>query len=206
MKYLKEIFIAGLMLANLSIYAQFPQPYESIRDLPPVPYYVQDGYIYFSLIESHKAAIIVDVESQDGSVARYIAQQANNLPSISAIYSINSWTACDLSQKHLFQRFLSNVKQENTAELITPIRMTSEEAALALNIKADFISLIGANDEDQIYKDILAWYPHLSEGGVICGNNWSEHSIELGITKAASSLNLDLKINGNVWYFEKASS
>lgn len=123
------------------------------------------------MISSHNAAIIIDVESQEGGVARYIAQQASNLPSLSKIYSVNDWASYDPSNKHLFQSFLSNVKQENTQDLIIPIRMNSNEAAWGLNIKADFISLVGANDEDIIYKDILAWYPHLTDGGIICRNN-----------------------------------
>ena len=202
MKYLKNLFLAGFLLANLSAYAA-PEPYASVRDLPFTPYFVQDGYVFYSLIESHNAAVIVDVESQDGSVARFVAQLANNLPSLSAIYSISAWPETDPVQRRPYQRFLSNVKHETTTELITPIRMNSLEAAMSLNIKADFISLVGANDQDRIYKDILAWYPHLSDNGVICGNNWYENAVELGVTKAATSLDLNLKISGNVWYFEK---
>lgn len=202
MSYLKKILLAGLVTASFSIFADLPQPYASIRNMPSIPYYVQDGYVFFQLINSHNSSVIVDVESQDGSVARYIAQQKNNLSSINTIYSVNSWTDYG-AQRHLFQRFLSNVIQENTADSITPIRMSSQEAALALNVTADFISLVGGNDADIIYRDILAWYPHLADGGVLCGNNWNENAIEIGVTKAAAALDLTLKINDNVWYFEK---
>lgn len=206
MKFLNTFFVAGMLLANLTIYADVPQPYSSINNLTPTPYYVQDGYVFYSLIQSHNAAVIIDVESQDGSVARYIAQQASNLPFLTKIYSVNGWTSFDPSNKHLYQRFLSNVKQENTTNLIVPIRMNSNDAALALNIKADFISLVGANDKDIIFKDILAWYPHLADGGVLCGNNWNESSIDIGVTRAAEALDLTIKINDNVWYFEKSST
>ncbi|HEV8052031.1 MAG TPA: class I SAM-dependent methyltransferase [Parachlamydiaceae bacterium] len=202
MKHVKKILLAGCLLANLSVYAA-PEPYESVRTIPYTPYFVQDGYVHYSLIQSHNAAVIVDVESQDGGVARYIAQQAESLPSLQSIYSISAWPETDPVQKRPYQRFLSNVNQEKTAELITPIRMNSLEAATSLNIRADFISLVGANDQERLYKDILAWYPHLSDNGVICGNNWYESAVELGVTKAAKSLDLNLKISGNVWYFEK---
>lgn len=201
MKGLNQWLAAGMFIAS-SIYAQYPEPYESVRNLPATPYYVQDAYIYYDLIHSRNLNVIVDVESHEGGVARFIAQQANNLPSLTKIYCINAWNDCG-SQKRLFHRFLSNVKQENTANLITPIRMNSHDAAAALNISADFISLVGGNSAEEIYKDILAWYPHLSEGGILCGNNWYENSVELGVTKAATALNLTLKLNNNVWYFEK---
>ena len=205
MNRLKLFFMASLLMVNLGIFADHPEPFNSVRDRAHVPYYVQDGYIIYDLINTHNSAVIVDVESQDGCIARYIAQQADSLPSLAKIYSISNWTSCDPTKKHLFQLFLSNVKHENTSNLITPIRMTSQEGAKALNITADFISLVGADDQDRIYRDILAWYPHLSDTGIICGNNWYENSVEVGVTKAAAALDLNLKINGSVWYFEKAA-
>lgn len=206
MKYLSKILVAGMLLANLGIYADESQPYSSIRNLPATPYYVQDGYTFYALIQSHNAAVVIDVESQDGGVARYIAQQAASLPSLTTVYSVSGWTSADQSQKHLFQRFLSNVKQDGTTNLIVPIRMNSNDAALALNVQADFISLVGANDKDIIYRDILAWYHHLNNGGVICGNNWNENAIEIGVTRAAQALDLTLQVSNNVWYCVKNGS
>lgn len=205
MKYLKKLFL-GIVLATSLVYADEPQPYASVNTLPMTPYYVQDGYIFYSLIQSLNAATIIDVESQDGGVARYIAQQAVSLPSVTTIYSINPWTNFDPSKKFLFQRFLSNVKQENTTNLIVPIRMSSVDAAWGLNIKADFISIVGGNDKNTIYKDIVAWFPHLTDNGVICGNNWNENTVEVGVTKAAEALELQLHVNSNVWYLQKSSS
>lgn len=205
MKYLNTILIAGMLLTNLTTFADTPQPYSSIQNLPATPYYVLDGYTYYALIQSRNAAVVIDVESQDGGVARYIAQQAANLPSLQTVYSVNSWTSSDQANKHLFQRFLSNVKQDNTTNMIVPIRMSSSDAASGLNVKADFISLVGANDKDIIYRDILAWFPHLTDGGVLCGNNWLEPSIEIGVTKAAEALDLTLHVNNNVWYLERSA-
>lgn len=204
-KYLKSMFVAGLLLANLSLFADTPPPFSLIHNLPQTPYFVLDGYIYYSLISSQNAAVIIDVDSQDGSVARYIAQQVATLPSVKQIYSISAWQNSDHSQKHLFQRFLSNVSQENTADLITPIRMSSLEAAGALNIVADFISLVGANDRDAIYNEIIAWFPHLSATGVICGNNWDENEVQEGVTEAAAALNVSVNVDANVWYIENVS-
>jgi Methyltransferase domain len=203
--YLRKLVLATVLLSGLSLYADLSQPYASVHTMPQTPYYVQDGYIMYDLINKHSAAVIVDVESHDGGVARYIAQQVsnNNLPSVQRIFSVSGWTSADRAQKDLFQRFLSNVVQENTSELITAIRMPSQEGAKALNITADFISLVGGNDEKGIYQDILAWYPHLSDTGVMCGNNWNDASVQIGVTKAASALDLTVKLASTVWYFEK---
>jgi hypothetical protein len=207
-KSLSTLIAATTLLASTSIYGSNIEPYSSVKTLPQTPYYVQDAYTIYSLINTHGSVVVVDVESQDGGVARYVAQQAanmptSNLPTVQQIFSVSPWYSCDPSQKHLFQRFLSNVTQEMTTQMITPIRMNSQEAAESLNITADFISLVGKNQSDSIYNDILAWAPHLSNNGVLCGNNWYDHSVQHGVSKAAVALDMTLQTNNNVWYFVK---
>jgi hypothetical protein len=99
-----KIFMSGAFLAGASLYANLPQPYASINNLPQTPYYVQDGYTIYNLANTHNAAVVIDVESQDGGVARYLAQQASNLPvsnlpSLQQIYSVSMWQSTDRSQK-----------------------------------------------------------------------------------------------------------
>lgn len=200
-----KIVVIAALLTGASLSADLPQPYDSIHSLPHTPYFVQDSYIFSNLVTTHNVSVAIDVDSQDGGVARYLAQQASNLPSLTKIYSVNMWHSNDNSQKHLFQRFLSNVAQEATTQLIIPIRMSSHEAAESLNVKADLISLVGANEQYTICNDILSWYPHLSDTGLLCGNNWDEDSVKAGVIKASMLLNVPVQINNNVWYFVKGS-
>ncbi len=205
-KYLRNLLFLSTFLTTASVYGDLPQPYNSVNNLPQTPYFVLDGYVYYNLINTSQAAVIIDIDSQDGGVARFVAQQAPNLPTVTQIFSISMWQTKEPSQKFLFQKFLSNVKQENTTNLITPIRMSSLEAANSLNITADFISLVGANNRDEIYAEILAWFPHLSNNGTLCGNNWYDKSVQSGVTRAATALDLTLHVNDNVWYFQKTPS
>lgn len=202
-KSLGTLVTVAALLASASLCADLPQPYASIRNLPATPYYVQDAYTFFNLANTHNAAVIVDVGSQDGSVARYFAQQASNLPSLKQIYSIDLWESSDASQAHLFQRFLSNVIQENSTGLIVPIRMSSHEAAESLNVQADFINLAGSHDQNTVYHDIISWHSHLSNGGVLAGNDWYDTAVESAVTQAAATLGISVQVNGNVWYFTK---
>ena len=102
-----------------------------------------------------------------------------------------------------YQQFLSNVVQENTAGVIVPIRMESEEAAQALNVIADFIYL-GSNDPTTLLTDIENWFSHLSTNGVISGTNWNDNSAKVAVAQAALNLNLVLRINDNVWYLQRS--
>lgn len=176
------------------------QPYDSINTLPIIYYYVPDGYILNSLASDNASKVIVDIESTDGSVARYLAQQ--NIPSVTKIYSVSLWPAGDPPEYDRYQRFLSNVIQEGTTEVIIPLRMSSAEAASALNINADLI-YFGSFDSNTLYTEITQWIANLSDTGVLCGNNWNENPIKVAVVRAANDYNLNLGIAGNVWYLKK---
>lgn len=201
---LRKLFVCGALLAQVGLQATPPQPYTYIQTMPYTPYFVQDAYLLYSFVQNNSSGVIVDVGSHDGGVARYLAQQASALTSIREVYSISPWYSADPSQKHLYQRFLSNVVQENTASLITPIRMYSLEAAESFNHQADLIFVTGGNDNVGVYNDIIAWYPHLSSTGILCGNNWNEPSVQMGVTRAAAALEVTVKLADNVWYFQRS--
>ena len=65
----------------------------------------------------------------------------------------------------------------------------------ALNIKAGLICLSGVSEA--IYKDILNWYNHVADNGVICGNNWNDVSVQRDVTQAAALLNVPVQVNAN---------
>jgi predicted O-methyltransferase YrrM len=77
--------------------------------------------------------------------------------------------------------------------------MASLEAAQALNVQADLIYIDGAHDTESVYADIIAWYPHLAEGGVLCGDDWTWSTVILAVQMAARDLNLQIIANGNFW-------
>lgn len=197
---MRSLFFGLSLFCMSAQLSALPQPYDSVQTLPIVYYYVPDGYILSNLATENSSSVIVDVESNDGSVARYLAQQ--NIPSVTKIYSVNLWPAGDPPEYDRFQRFLSNVIQEGTAEVIIPLRMSSDEAATALNVNADLI-YFGSFDSDTLYSEITQWIAALSDNGVMCGNNWNENPIKYAVVKAANDYNLNLGINGNVWSLKK---
>ena len=203
-KDFRKMIMGSAILASLSLFADLPQPFTNIQNLPQTPYFVQDAYVFYSLINQNNAAVVVDVESQDGGVAVDVAQQVSNLPSVQQIYSVNAWQSPDRSQKHLFQRFLSNVIRKYSAIDYSYSHGLSRSRRIA-KYPSRFHSLVGANDQNTIYLDILAWYSHLSNNESLCGNNWNEPSIQMGVTKAAAMIDQTVQLNNNVWYFVKGS-
>lgn len=197
MRFAKTMFLAGLF-ATLNLSADtLPEPFASIYQLSPTPYYFENGYLLVDKVNTEKATVFIDVGSQGGSAARLIAQYTQGVK----IYNVNIWQSCDSQQKNGYQKFLSNLIAENTAERIIPIRMSSIEAAKALNVIAEVIYLDSI--ESTLSSEILAWAPHLAPSGTICGHDWTDPNVQYTVAQAANKLGFLVKSNGDFWYLER---
>lgn len=188
---LKYAFVLATVVAS-TLTAN--EPYDSIRTVALEPFFIEDGFILLDKVNNQGTTVFVDVGSINGAASRYIAATTNDTVKV---YTINPWNS-----DYSFQKFLSNVKQENQNEKITAIRMNSGEASAALNLVSEFI-FIDASDSDTIYENILSWVSHLSEHGIISGNHWERTSVDLAVVKAAADLNLSLSTNGTYWFLKK---
>lgn len=191
---LKTIYSLGVGAMLLSSLCYGSEPYDSVKLMPLEPYFIDNGYILLNKVNSLSTTVFIDVESTDGSAARYIA---SNTDGSVKVFSVNSW-----SGEHDYQLFLSNVKHENTDNKIVSLRMNSHEAAEALNLIAEVI-FIDSSDSAGLQNKILSWATHLAEGGVIAGNNWAWHDTLMAVVTASSQLNLTMSVDGNYWYLTK---
>ena len=93
------------------------------------------------------------------------------------------------------------------------VRMTSIEASkLFLHYERyvagkyfDLVFIDAEHDYDNVKRDILAWYPLVKEGGIICGHDYA--SRELGVIKAVDEIygenNVEVIRPGSVWWVQK---
>lgn len=161
--------------------------------LPETPYYLENAWILVNKVNNLGASIFLEIETPNGGAARIIASNTNNVK----VYSINPWEG-----DHQYQQFLSNVKQENTGNTIIPIRMSSTEAAEALNILADVI-YIDSSIPESIEKKILYWVTHLSPNGILVGNNFQWWDVKLAVVNTAAQLSLEIDSDTNYWFLRK---
>lgn len=166
------------------------QPYDSIRPTGYEPYFLPNSYLLGQALSTRSGTSFIDVNTSGGAAARYIAQSTDG--SI-AIYSIGLW-----DNEGSFRQFLSNIVQENSASKITPIRMTSNEAAEGLNLTADVI-YIDTSEATTVGADITRWFPHLNPHGALCGDNWNDNDVALAILEAITPLDLSVSISGSFW-------
>jgi len=160
-----------------------------------------------NLLKKHQPRTIIEVGSWLGSSTRFFA---NKIQKNGLVYAVDHWkgTIDESSQKDqqervstLFQRFLSNVKHANLTHKIIPIRMESLEAAKSIQVKANFIYIDAAHDTESVHNDIIAWYPHLIEGGVMAGDDWLAPTVKAGVTSAARILNKSIGYHGQCWWY-----
>lgn len=222
-KYMKQkalILFANLCIAilptELGCNNDLPEPYKSIQVLPV------DNYGWFSqanklkieeFFKEYKPQTIVEIGSWMGVSTMFMASIA---PENSVVYAVDHWLG---SLEHrteeyykpklpiLYQQFLSNVIHANLTHKIIPMRMSSREAAATLNIEPDFIYIDGSHEEEDVYNDIMAWYPKLKRGGILCGDDYtwvkqSTGSVKRAIERAAKKLHIQTITAIHVfWYF-----
>lgn len=179
---------AFLMLTTTAAWAV--QPYDTIRQLPYEPYYLHNAWLVTNAMTSRSGTVFIDGGSASGGAARYMAQ---NTDGSVAIYSIDPWLI-----PGSYQLFLSNVIQENNTDKITPLRLSSKEAAEGTQIIADVIYLNGTNNYI-LGQQIVQWFSHLSSNGAICGDGWNFQDTSLAVTKSADKLGLTIEVNGTFW-------
>lgn len=214
---MKHIFFAAaliMMFGNIVAINQtnLPAPYNSIKILPPDLHGWMSGENrknLYNFITQRNVKTVVEIGSWLGLSATFMA---NILPEDGILFAVDHWLGSiehyqnqDWKNrlKNLHQQFLSNVIHMNLAHKIVPCRMSSLEAAAALNIQADLIYIDGSHEEIDVFNDIMAWYPHLAENGILTGDDFGWSGVRKAVYDAANQLGLEVKFEGNFWYYEK---
>ncbi|MDR3646467.1 MAG: class I SAM-dependent methyltransferase [Candidatus Babeliales bacterium] len=204
----KLIFIC--LIVMLKVFA-LPEPYASIVPLA-ADYHggvhpTNQAYLS-NFIKKLNPTTVIEVGTWLGVTAFLIAKQ---LGKQSKLYVVDPWE--DYEEMHAFPeyqkrmptsywQFLSNCIHMKLTHKIIPIKMKSIQASKALNINADLIFIDACHTEEDVYQDIMAWYPKVKKGGICCGDDWWWPSVKKGVARAIAELKLEVYSEDNFWYFE----
>lgn len=188
MKKIIQGTFTALLVLSANCFSQ--QPYDSIRHVPYEPYFLSNSYLVSYTLSARDGTTFIDVGSHNGAAARYIAQNTDDSV---AVFSVNPW-----EEEGSFQAFLSNVIDENTADKISPFKMSSSEAAEAFNFMADVI-YFDTSDPSSLAHDITVWFSHLNGNGAMCGDNLNHNAVSVAVWTAASNLDLTVDVSGSFW-------
>jgi len=190
-----------LLITSTATADQPPGIYSAIELLP----FDAHGWFYneFALDEifnEREIHTVIELGSWCGASTRFFGHRVGEG---GRVYAVDTWKGTssnrhmmrDRHLPHLYQQFLSNTVHAELTDRIVPIRMTTDDAAKFMSVKADLIYLDADDSADQVYTDIITWYSHLNKGGVMCGNDWSKKSVSEGVTKAAAKLGLTIEVD-----------
>lgn len=108
----------------------------------------------------------------------------------------------------LYDQFLSNMSILGHADMVVPLTLPSQIAARLIAHRAlcaDLIYLDASHDEQDVYNDLLAYWPLLTPNGIIFGDDWDWMSVRLGVKKFCGEISMDFEIRGKkrFWLIKK---
>lgn len=163
----------------------------------------QDGLS--EAVHKTRAYHVVEIGSLCGASALHMATVAYWKPTI---YCVDPWVSYDQLASHqqdfdrVYRQFLSNVVQAGLEEQIVPVRKPSPEAAVHFEDESvQLIYIDGYHSRAAVRSDILAWWPKLQRGGIMCGDDILWPGVRSGIEDACSFLGRDVKIETHEEHF-----
>lgn len=198
------------MTPHYLLHHLLPPPYSSLEEILPfngLSWY-GNAFQLETLIRDNNVKTVVELGSWIGISTAHIASL---LPPEGKVYAVDHWLGSadhhaiqELSPllPHLYEQFLSNVIHMGQAEKITPVRMTTLEAAQTLNIIPDLVYVDASHDEESVYRDLTAWYPFVKKQGILCGDDWGWGEglpVQRAVIRFAQEQQLAIETAGWFW-------
>ena len=201
-----------MFFTSFALVSELQSPYNSIKILPLNVwgwFGLQNQKHIEKIIAETKPKKAVEVGTWLGLSALFIAKR---LPSDAILFCIDPWVPykdmenmpeCQEPLKTAYEQFLSNCIHNGLTHKIIPMRMTSMEAAKTFEADIDFIYLDGSHDEDDVYDDLMEWYPRLSPTGRMCGDDIGWPSVQRAIERVKKTYNFTVHADDNFWWIER---
>ena len=210
----------ALQLGDKPFYEGFDiTPHKNSLRAGGVPF---DG-IYESFIQQHKPSVIIEIGTYLGYSAVQMANEVKRLGLTNTrIICVDTWLgsvdyylynrdpSADQSRKDfgyvngyptLYHKFLSNVIETGTQDIIRPLPFPSTIAAKILNkvlveelnTRPEIIFVDGCHEEYDVFFDCFYYYDILKEGGVMWGDDWAWESVRKGVMRFVEDNDLQSK-------------
>jgi predicted O-methyltransferase YrrM len=184
-----------------------------------VPGFFADGdFVFYKEIVQHfvssttEPGHFVEVGSYKGRSTSFLAVEIANCGRQIRLDCVDTWKGneehqagqpyedSDVVNDKLYEVFMANMAP--VSSLITPMRMTSLEAAATYADQTlDFVFLDGDHGYAAVKADIAAWWPKLKHGAILSGHDYSLDWPE--VMRAANETFGYVRAVANCWYVRK---
>ena len=106
----------------------------------------------------------------------------------------------------LYYTFLRNVVDAKLQHRITPLPQTSEHGAKVLRnyrVSADIVYLDAARDKDEVYRDLMLYWPLLRRRGHLIGNDYKNSEVRTGVERFSDRMKVEPEALGGKFRFIK---
>ncbi|HEY1941194.1 MAG TPA: class I SAM-dependent methyltransferase [Roseiarcus sp.] len=142
------------------------------------------------VLSSVKPTVVVEVGVWKGASSIYIAKKMREVNLDSVLISVDTWLGSsehllnpsfrtDLLQpfgmRPIYAKFLNNVVEANLERTIIPLSLDSLNAAEVikrLGVRPQVIHIDAGHDYASVFGDLSAWWPLLSPGGILVGDDY----------------------------------
>lgn len=186
-----------------------PPPYNELTQLLPFDngsFFKKECVVSLgSILRERRIETVVELGCWKGISTIFMAIF---LPLHGKVYAVDHWKG---SAEHtqdcsmLYPQFLSNVIRTRLTDQIIPLKMTTLEASRLSLPSIDLIYVDASHDEDSVYQDLNAWYPHVQlSGGILCGDDylWGEEMgfpVQKALKRFAKERSLTFDTHKNFW-------
>ena len=174
--------------------------------------------------ESSPLNLIIEVGTWKGGSAITMASALAEHDKSATILCIDTWLgALEFWQNHqdperyqslklrngypsVYYQFLANVCHAGHQRCIVPFPQTSATAALFLRthgIQGDLIYVDGSHEEEDVYQDLLDYWPLLRTGGTIFGDDYTWDGVRLAVNRFAGERRINVAFEADKWLLIK---
>lgn len=187
---------------------------------------IEDSHSFFGdfevfdwLIRTTRPEVIVELGSWKGHSANYMADVCRKIGLKSKIICIDTfngseehWTYPPLREElHLkngrptvFERFLGNTVARGNTDYICPLPVDGGSGAKIFrtyDFRADMVFIDAGHEYDMVAKDIRQFWPHLSERGVMFGDDYQMWMTAVAAHDVAKELGVPVMVAMRKWIY-----
>lgn len=176
------------------------------------------------VVSAQDPKLIIEVGTWKGGSAMTMANALQKHNKSATILCIDTWLgALEFWQNHqdpdrygslklkngypsVYYQFLANVCYAGHQGRIVPFPQTSATAALFLRthgIQSELIYIDGSHEEEDVYQDLLDYWPLLTTGGTIFGDDYTWDGVRLAVTRFAKEQRLAITFEADKWLLTK---
>lgn len=174
------------------------------------------GYPYFTYPDfcqelAARCREIVEVGSWKGFSTVAFALALQQRPDSGVLHAVDVWNGKGAmwgdfvkrfpvdSGEHLFACFKHHLQRAQVADIVDPIRLPSTKAAAAFATAGrqfDAVFIDADHSYSAVCADIRAWRPLVRPGGVLCGHDYNNKSVQRAVDELVPGVELR---PGHVW-------